>query len=354
MFCSNWLLRAFFLCAIPVVLNTAHAYQSPVETPSIVSSLAARGPLLAIARAGNRLVAVGLRGHIVYSDDDGKTWTQAQVPVSSDLLAVTFPSPRNGWATGHDGVILHSSDGGMTWAKQLDGNQAAKSTARYYSTFATQPLSEDVERAARQAKALASEGNTQSFLDIRFENESSGFVVGAFNRIFRTEDGGKNWVPWMDRTENPQELHFYSIASDGLHTYLTGESGMLWKLDPVLKRFLAIRTSYNGTLFGLLANGNDLLAYGMRGSLLRSSNAGATWEKLGLPSAAGISAGVRLADGRIALATQAGEIQLSNDQGRTFQLLKSTKRMPYYGIALTASGKIAVTGAYGVVVEKIP
>ena len=30
-----------------------------------------------IAAAGDRLVAVGERGHILYSDDDGKSWTTA-------------------------------------------------------------------------------------------------------------------------------------------------------------------------------------------------------------------------------------------------------------------------------------
>ena len=32
------------------------------------------------------------------------------VPVSSDLVAVAFPTPQQGWAVGHDGVILASAD----------------------------------------------------------------------------------------------------------------------------------------------------------------------------------------------------------------------------------------------------
>jgi photosystem II stability/assembly factor-like uncharacterized protein len=40
-------------------------------------------PVVGMARAGERLVTVGQRGHILYSDDSGKHWQQAVVPVSS-------------------------------------------------------------------------------------------------------------------------------------------------------------------------------------------------------------------------------------------------------------------------------
>ena len=40
------------------------------------------------------------------------SWQQADVPVSSDLVAVPFPTPTHGWAVGHDGVVLHSADAG--------------------------------------------------------------------------------------------------------------------------------------------------------------------------------------------------------------------------------------------------
>jgi photosystem II stability/assembly factor-like uncharacterized protein len=49
--------------------------------------------LLGAARAGERLVAVGQRGHILYSDDSGNAWQQAAVPVSADLNAVSFLRP---------------------------------------------------------------------------------------------------------------------------------------------------------------------------------------------------------------------------------------------------------------------
>ena len=101
------------------------AFQPPLALPAVKSPLAARAPLNAVALAGIRLVAAGSRGHIVYSDDEGKSWTQADVPVSSDLLALHLPSARQGWAVGHEGVVLHTSDGGATGASSSTAARSA-------------------------------------------------------------------------------------------------------------------------------------------------------------------------------------------------------------------------------------
>ena len=91
-------------------------WRDVLDTPAIKSPLASRTLLNGLALAGDRVVAVGQRGHIVYSEDSGKNWRQADVPVSSDLVAVTFPNVTTGWAVGHDGVVLRSTDGGRSFA----------------------------------------------------------------------------------------------------------------------------------------------------------------------------------------------------------------------------------------------
>src|SRR4029079_5611384 len=86
-----------------------------------------------LARAGQRIVAVGQRGHVLYSDDAGKSWKQATVPVSSDLVAVPFPDATHGWAVGHDGVVLHTDDAGVTWTRQLDGRGIGAVLVAFYA-----------------------------------------------------------------------------------------------------------------------------------------------------------------------------------------------------------------------------
>ena len=91
------------------------------EQFSLVMPRATESLLLDIDRAGSRLVVVGERGHILYSDDTGDTWQQAKVPTRQMLTAVHFPSPKLGWAVGHDGLVLATVDGGEHWVLQRDG-----------------------------------------------------------------------------------------------------------------------------------------------------------------------------------------------------------------------------------------
>ena len=52
--------------------------------------------MLDASNTGERIVAVGARGLIAYSDDDAQTWQQASVPVSLTLTSVFFANPTIG------------------------------------------------------------------------------------------------------------------------------------------------------------------------------------------------------------------------------------------------------------------
>ena len=329
-----------------VTASLAGGFVHPVDEPALVSALAARSPLLATERAGDRVVAVGQRGHIVYSDDSGGTWRQAVVPVSVDLLGVSFPSPKVGWAVGHGGVVLTTRDGGATWTKQLAGKQAAEIAVWYYKGRSAPTPDEAL--ALKQAEAQLAQSGAQPFLDVLFENETTGFVVGAFNTIFRTEDAGKTWVPWMDRTSNPGELHFYSVHGRQGRVFLAGEQGKVWRLQADAKKFVPVPTPYAGTFFGLVvAESGALLAFGMRGAVYRSPDQGATWHKVAVNTGAGITAGAELPDGRLALVDQGGSIHVSPDHGRTFLATKLNPPMPCYGVASGSKGNLILAGAAG-------
>jgi len=94
--------------ALPLAAAASGNFRDVLDTPARASAYAAKSLLSGVANAGQRVVAVGQRGHIVYSDDGGQTWLQAKVPVSTDLTAVFFASPTHGWAVGHGGVVIVS------------------------------------------------------------------------------------------------------------------------------------------------------------------------------------------------------------------------------------------------------
>jgi len=234
----------------------AGRFIDPLDQPAFISSQTRSSVLLGVASAGKRQVAVGAWGRILLSDEQGQNWVQVPTPVSSDLTAVMFPTATSGWAVGHDGVVLHSEDGGLTWTKQLDGRDIAKMLVPYYEK---QKQSGDSAAAdiLEEMTQLAAEPPAFPLMDVWFRNEREGFVVGAFNLILHTRDGGATWQPWMERTDNPRRYHLYSIKGSGDDIYVAGELGLLLKLDEHAQRFTALPSPYNGTFFARAHRGRS-------------------------------------------------------------------------------------------------
>ena len=350
--------------ALPGISATP-VFQDVLDTPALESPLAIKNLLNGVAVAGKRLICVGQRGHILYSDDQGKKWIQARVPVSSDLVAVYFPSPQKGWAVGHDGVVLHSSDGGSSWIKQFDGRAAAQVMASYHKGWkncaschdkmeTTKGTSQGSEGALMaDLKSFTEQGPDKPFLDVWFENDTTGFIVGAYNLIFRTVESGKTWEPWFDRTENSKRFHLYAIRPIGEELFISGEQGLILKLDRKSGRFKAQKTPYNGSFFGITGKGAVVVAFGLRGNVFRSPNSGSLWQKVETGVQAGLTGGTLTEDGRIVLVSQNGDVLVSSDDGVSFKPVKMDQSIYATSITSISKDTLLIAGLRGVQVQSI-
>jgi photosystem II stability/assembly factor-like uncharacterized protein len=344
-------LLSALLILMPPTATAAAGFQDVLDTPALMSPLAAKGLLNGLAVAGNRVVAVGQRGHIVYSDDGGKSWQQAKVPVSSDLVAVCFPTPRQGWAVGHDGVVLHSADTGATWERQLDGNSAGRLMLEYYAAEVTQRSLGTPDQAARlvdEAKRFAAQGAENPFLDVWFADERNGFVVGAFNLIFHTHDGGRTWTPWFERTENPKRLHLYALRGIGNDVYAVGEQGLVLKLDPTAGRFRALETPYKGSYFGVAGDAGAVVVFGLRGNAFRSENGGKDWQKIDTGVHDGLTGAASFGARGLVVVSQSGQVLVSRDGGESFAAVKIERSLPASAVVAVGAEAVVIAGARGV------
>lgn len=299
-----------------VLAPAAGGFVDPLDLPAERSPLASRRPLSAVTATGPLVVAVGQRGTVLRSDDGGASFTQASVPVSTDLTSVFFASPERGWVVGHDGVVLATTDGGRSWLRQLDGRQLALPDA--------------------------------SLLDVWFADERTGFAVGAFNLILRTDDGGASWTPWLDRTENPKGLHLHAIARVAGDVWIVGEQGLVLRLDPARRRFMAVPVPHGGSFFGVTGDARTVVAYGLGGSAYRSRDRGARWEQVETGVDTALIAGSALPDGRLVLVTQAGEVLASADGGACFRLASGDRPLPTSAASASGPSAIVLVGAGGV------
>jgi photosystem II stability/assembly factor-like uncharacterized protein len=358
------LVRYLLGTAVMVCLSWAASNASGVvdllDRPAQATRSAAQSVLLDITQAGTRLVAVGERGIVILSDDAGKSWRQATVPTSVSLTAVQFPSPKHGWAVGHGGVVLHTEDGGETWVRQLDGKLAAQlalgaAQARVARSGRSGPKSEAAKKQLAEAERLVHDGPDKPFLALQFENDHCGFVVGAYGLIFRTEDAGKTWKPWMDRVDNPKGLHIYAIRTVETNLYLAGEQGLFLKSNDGGNSFTRIQTPYRGTYFTLVvASGGAIVLAGMKGNAYWSGDHGKTFKKIDVPIPVSFSAATALSDGSLLYLNQAGQFLASRDEGRTMAPAAVPPLPPVAAMVQINENLLMTVGVAGVLSVPVP
>jgi photosystem II stability/assembly factor-like uncharacterized protein len=297
------------------------AQAAAADEYSTESSQASQNLLIDAAHAGKRLVVVGDRGHILFSDDQGNTWTQARVPTRQLLTAVFFLDDKRGWAVGHDAQILASSDGGATWSKQF----------------------EDLAREA-------------PLLDVVVLDAQHGFAVGAYGALLETTNGGQQWQDVAERLDNPDQLHLNGIAQvrdAGL--FIVGEQGGMFRSADNGQTWAKVEGPYEGSLFGVIGTGqpHTLLAYGLRGNLFRSTDFGDSWQPIELKATRGtlefgLASATLLDDGTVVMVGNGGSVLRSADGGQTFSVYNRADRIALAGVSGLANGGLLLVGQGGV------
>lgn len=286
-----------------------------LERPAFKVDKPEKCVLLGIAKAGERLVAVGERGIIVFSDDSGESWHQSKVPTSVTLTAVTFPVKDIGWAIGHAGTVLTTTDAGETWTRQLDGDTAAQIAYEDAQAYAARTGPDDplAERYLSDAKLLIDDGPDKPFLDIHFNNEKEGIIVGAYGLIFHTGDGGNTWASWMTRVDNPDAFHYYTLQQSQNNIYLAGEQGTCFRSLDAGRTFQKIDTGYQGSYFTSTIMGEGVLVIaGLKGNAYCSVDHGTSFTQLKTPVPVSILASLTTTSGGVVLVNQAGQILENN------------------------------------------
>lgn len=323
-----------------VVMCLMAGVTSVSAAESQIMPLAEKSLLLDGQRIANRIIVVGERGHILISEDQGKTWQQQIAPTRATLTSVFFIDPANGWAAGHDSVILQTNDGGRHWRE-------------IYS---------DPE-------------DERPILDLWFRNKEHGYAVGAYGLFLETHDGGVHWDPvdfnpatlvlnddtnadpWAEKEEDVWvDFHLNQMAAtESGRVFISAEAGNLYRSDDGCRSWLSLPSPYEGSFYGSLPlNNNSLLLFGLRGHLFYSADAGVNWEELDTGIQATLNDGIRMQDGRIALAGLAGTLLISDDNGRSFELHEQEDRAGIARVVETTDHALILVGEQGVKRLELP
>ena len=342
------------------------AFEDPLETAAFKSPLAQKSLLLDVALSGDRIVAVGERGHILYSDDNGQSWQQADVPVRVLLTSIVFPGGgKVGWAAGQSGVVLSSDDNGKTWIKRLDGRQIHQIAADAYETAVSelnakldaasvedqdqlQTALEDMEIRHEDALSFVDDGPIRTLYDIKFINGRHGYAVGAFGLIIETRDGGKTWACPGPAIDNPDGNHYNSIiAADGI-LFLAGERGFCSRSLDDGESWETIQTPYLGSFFGGAGDAGGIMLVGLRGNAVISFNRGESWADVTTKENVTLSSAQVMGDGRILVSRYGKNLMISNADRTELKVLAWPAGKSISSFVLASDGSLITVGVDGV------
>lgn len=267
-----------------------------------------------LAILSDRVVAVGERGTIVVSDNDGQTWTVTHrdddVPVT--LTNITALSDTLLLAVGHDSVILRSEDAGLNWelvmrdgetGEPLMGTWSADAQHVYaYGSFGKFLVSDDAGRSFT-AQELPLFGEHLSAMDGGQDNVR--IMVGEMGLVLRSLDAGSTWD----------------------------------KLEPF----------YQGSLFGVAhLNGARWVAYGMRGHVFYSDDNGERWQQVDIGSELPLYGHALSDDGKqMVIVGTAGILISLNDRGQLIDTSHVSGLGTLTSAVILPSGHVVVAGQRG-------
>jgi photosystem II stability/assembly factor-like uncharacterized protein len=301
-------LCVFVICLISAinawadtVMDVEYAEMQPLSADSM---------LLDVIRVDDRLVAVGERGHVVFSDD-GKTWQQAEhVPTRSTLTSLFRVGDRL-WAAGHDAVIITSGDRGATWTREHF----------------------DPDRQ-------------QAIMDIYFTDKDHGVAIGSYALVLATDDGGQTWADAaMVDEESDYHLNAMVRFSDG-RRMIAGEAGYSYRSFDDGASWEMMNMPYMGSMWGAIAMPHDCVVFfGLRGHAMESCDFGTTWQELDTGTLASLS-GAADRDGLIIMVGNSGTILTRVNGSMTEYSLSSG--VDFAAVVPLDDGRFLLVGEKGV------
>ena len=263
-----------------------------------------------------KAVIVGSHGRVLVSHSKSPhLWSQRDSKTTETLTCLSFADEKNGWAAGHGGIVIHTADGGETWAIQRESSP-----------------------------------ENQPILNIKFVSPYVGYACGAYDTVLKTVDGGKTWIKLSTGLAyNYNALDFFNENAG----FMAGEFGTLLKTVDGGKSWGKLNIGgYKGTIFGLnIMPAGKVIAYGPKGKIFISWDSGQTWMNVLYSGVNETLFRAAFSGKDIAIAGKTGTIVLSNDGGRSFVVKRDDDLTSFAGVCSRPDGGFMFVGEIGKILK---
>ena len=322
---------------------------------------------VAASANSNALVAVGLSGAVLRSDDLGVHWKPVEGLTPNRHIRSVAAVPHSDVivAVADAGVVLRSEDGGIHWkpvesvttSQALYAIVASEDTDLLVAVGFNGVVLRSVDRGVHWKQA---EGATIG-LPLRavaaIKNSDVLLAVGAQGAILRSDDKGLHWSK-VERVPTNQDLRAVVAAPNSDLLLAVGNAGTVLRSDDRGAHWTKIEgVPTNQSLFSAVAapNSNVLVAVGTNSIVLRSDDQGAHWNEADHETTGFVLGGVAAvnnADVMVAVGTD-GIVLRSEDKGAHWSRVEGAPANRHLSaVASMANGDILVaTGPGGTVVR---
>lgn len=214
---------------------------------------------------------------------DGATWTP-MAGSGSGLASVAFASPTTAVAGGVNGVLMRSTNGGVSWSAVSSPNTSQVNAIAFGASGSGIAGAEDGILRTTDAGATWSwtnvttsvNGGTQpGITSVAYADANTAVAVANTGRIYRSTDGGTTWsliatptAPW--RGVAAASASVLVVVGDNGRIARSVDAGLHWT---DITQFMMTET-LTSLVFASATNG---VAVGSHGAVLRTADAGQTW-----------------------------------------------------------------------------
>lgn len=284
----------------------------------------------------------------------------ASTGTTSSLRGLSAVNDRVAWASGANGTVLRTGDGGETW-KHLAVPEAAGLDFRDVQAFSTNSavlmsagngalsrIYTTSDGGAHWKLALKNEDERKFFDGIAFWDRRRGLLLGDADNgrmtLLRTEDGGTSWKP-VAPVNMPAALEgegafaasgtSISVGRNGRAWFGTGggasarvfrsnDWGVTWKVSDTPMRQGAdsgiFSVAFWDDLHGVVVGGKHSTPDEAADNIAFTADGGVTWKAPASQRPSGYrSAVIAAAKGKILIVTGTNGTEVSKDGGATWQ-----------------------------------
>lgn len=170
---------------------------------------------------------------ITSSSLNAQTWERLNtVPTLVELEDVYFKNANNGWVVGESGVILRTTDAGISWEIQNSGTTSVLEKIHFLNANrglifgGGGTILETVDGGNSWKNQPVDATSTQALWKMYFVNANRGWVVGNEGTILKTIDGGNSW---QSQNSGTTESLWYVHFIDEIRGWIVGSGGTILK-----------------------------------------------------------------------------------------------------------------------------